>query len=390
LVEIPVINADGTLIAGHQRLKILLRQGKGEEYIDVRYPSRQLTEDEFKEYLIRSNVQTGEFDSRVLADNFDLSVLESWGVPPDVLSVGPDTERKPRRGEDDLPDLTSEPIVKIGDIFTINGHRIICGDSTRAEVWEALMQGEQAKLCFTSPPYNVGAGNDLYHNYNDNKNSEQYVQFNMDVIKNAENHIKGYLMWNLSYSQNARQEFIEIYYRICKESQFDFLEQVVWHKKSAMPVTSNKFFVRTHESIMVAAMPDTIIEELEMYYLGTNQPRTYVFNKTKNAHLPNHWEVVVPNDTQLATHKATFPVALPEKGILLTTSAKDIVVDPFLGAGTTLIASEKNKRVCYGIELSPQYVELAICRYADFCNGNVVFKHENGNITLKDLWSGRN
>lgn len=102
LVEIPAINTDNTIVAGHQRMKIMQLIGRGEEEIDVRVPNRQLTEAEFKEYNVRSNKNTAGWNYDVLANNFELSDLFAWGFKPDELVF--DTEMEPEVDESDLKD----------------------------------------------------------------------------------------------------------------------------------------------------------------------------------------------------------------------------------------------------------------------------------------------
>jgi len=92
LAEIPAINANNTILAGHQRLKIMALLGRGDEEIDVRIPSRQLTEEEEREYLVRSNKNAGEWDFDILANSFDHEDLIEWGFEPKTLGIGSEEE----------------------------------------------------------------------------------------------------------------------------------------------------------------------------------------------------------------------------------------------------------------------------------------------------------
>ena len=105
LVEIPAINKDGTLLAGHQRLKVMQMIGRGQEKIDVRVPDRQLTPEEAKEYNIRSNADGGEWNFDTLADEFEMDDLRGWGFSDKELIQGFDLDD----GEDDIPPEKKPP-----------------------------------------------------------------------------------------------------------------------------------------------------------------------------------------------------------------------------------------------------------------------------------------
>ncbi len=153
LVEIPAINKDGVIIAGHQRLKIMQALGKGDEKIDVRVPDRLLTEAELKEYNVRSNKNTGEWDWDILANAFDLDDLKDWGFDEKDLQINmPDEDIV----EDEAPEVEEgEPDSKLGEVYELGRHRLMCGDSTKKEDVQKLMAGAKADMVFTDPPYGV-------------------------------------------------------------------------------------------------------------------------------------------------------------------------------------------------------------------------------------------
>src|SRR6476620_7003395 len=150
LVEIPAINLDNKLLAGHQRAVILMDLGRGDEQIDVRVPNRMLTEEEFKEYNVRSNVSIGEWDIDILNAIFSDIDLLSLGLnvddiplPEDNLPDALQTESEPEFE----PELPANPITILGDVYEFRSlqkklvHRIVCGDSTSAEVYAQLLEG---------------------------------------------------------------------------------------------------------------------------------------------------------------------------------------------------------------------------------------------------------
>jgi hypothetical protein len=123
LVEIPAIDLDNTLLAGHQRTTILLKLGRGDEEIDVRVPNRKLTEEEFKEYNIRSNANTGSWNVDMLSTAFDAPSLEEWGL--DVTKMKGFVTEGGVDEEKEIPETPKIPIVKRGDIFQLGVHTIM-------------------------------------------------------------------------------------------------------------------------------------------------------------------------------------------------------------------------------------------------------------------------
>lgn len=331
--------------------------------------------EKMREIMIRDNVQNGEWDAEKLSSLFGENELEAFGV--DLSQFGVFNE-KPIDGEDDVPETPVTTEIKLGDMFQLGRHKIMCGSSTSYEDIKKLMGEEKARLIFTSPPYNMDGG--LYASYEDNKKSDEYIDFNIDVIKKYKDFLNGFIFWNISYNKNTRHEFIEIMYRILKETGLEFLELIVWNKKHAMPIVSKEMMTRQYEDILAVGDPDAIKEDLEMFTLARNNHKAYFSRRGRKA-LTNYWEVGT-NNTQLDNHKACFPVALPTKAIGIMTKVDDVVVEPFLGSGSTLIAAEKLERVCYGMELDPIYVDISCKRWCDFVGSKKIIK--NG-IEI-DMW----
>jgi len=375
LAEIPCINLDNQIIAGHQRIKILASLYGLDYEIDVRVPNRQLTKDELDEYLIRSNKNVGEWDFDILKDNFDISSLLDFGFDKDELLKNFSIDESDIV-EDETPELQKTTIVRAGDIWELERHKIICGDSQDLSIYERLIADKSIGLVFSSPPYNMNA--DLYKNYKDNLESEEYIKFNLRVIENIEKFLKGFLFWNISYNRKTRWEFLEIIYKIIKETKLKFLELIVWDKGHGMPITTNTMLTRPYENILMTSSDGELSQDIDFYFCG-NSDRKAIFNKTKGKAITNYWRVDT-NNSQMKEHKACFPVKLPAKAMLLTTNETDFVLDVFLGSGTTLIAAEQTNRNCFGIELDPFYCQLIIDRYINFTknNGDDVFLVRDG------------
>lgn len=352
-----LIDKNDVIIVGHGRWLAYNKYPEGikEPWI---VKAEDLTDEQVKAYRLADN-KLNESDWEM-----DLAIEELKGLSDemfDLTGFDADLLIEPEDKDDEIPE-NPPAIAKLGDIYQLGEHRVMCGDATKKEDVEKLMNGKKAKLIFTSPPYNMDAG--MYETYEDNLKSEEYIDFNIKVIEEFKKYLEGFLFWNISYNKNIRSEFIEIIYRITKETGLKFLELIVWNKKHALPITSKQMMTRQYEDILLVGDEDSIKEDLEMFFCGRNVKTAY-FNKKTQRGVTNYWEVGT-NKTQLDNHLACYPVALPVKGILLMTNEEDIVVDPFIGSGSTLIASEKTNRICYGMELDPKYVDVIIKRYEDY------------------------
>jgi len=365
-----IINTDNMIIGGHQRKKILeTLLGYDPDYqIDVRVPDRELSIDEARELNVRLNKNVADWDFDILANNFELDDLLNWGFDKQELDLDLWAGEPPEDVEpqiDKAEELREKFGVETGQLWKLGDHRLICGDCTDKAVVDKVMGGEFAKTVFTSPPYNMNSN--LYKDYSDNLKSEKYIEFNLEVVNNIKPHLRGYLFWNLSYNKNSRWEFLEIFYRIIKQSGLRFLEMIVWDKGHGLPITSSEMLTRSYEDILLMADEDSIVKELDLVGLFGTEKRAY-FNKKTMKGITNYWRVGT-NKSQIDELLACFPIELPERGIILTTNSGDIVLEPFLGSGTTLIACERLGRKCRAVEISPAYCAVAIQRWVDVTGG---------------------
>ena len=254
--------------------------------------------------------------------------------------------------EDAVPDVPDEPKTKLGDIWVLGNHRLMCGDSTSIDAVEKLMDGQKADMVFTSPPYNADtkAGHgDIFNKkksvklysdgYSDNLPSQDYIDFASSVLEVCFANTDGFIFWNVSYNAKSRNEYIK---QIV--NRLDYLvEQVCWKKTSTIPFKG--CLMRDWEPI---------------YVFSTNKQGLNTKTVTSN-----FWQVS-NTGAQQDNHKACFPVELPEKGISLVNTNTSIIFEPFCGSGTTMIAAEKTNRKCYGMELDPKYCDVIIKRWEDF------------------------
>ena len=199
----PILLSDRTgeliIIAGNMRYQAAKKIGL--EQVPT-YLIEGLTEEKEKEIIIRDNVQNGKWDFEVLANDWDLDQIESWGVDiPDV-----DLDPEPEEAEEDNFDVESNmpknPVSKIGDIYRLGRHRLVCGDATIAEHLDALMDGKSADAYITDPPYNVdyvGKTKDALKIDNDKMADATFQEFLFDSFTQADRVMKkgaAYYIWH--------------------------------------------------------------------------------------------------------------------------------------------------------------------------------------------------
>lgn len=347
-----VVNKDYLILGGNMRFKAAQKAGVKE--IDVTVVD--WPEDKQREFIIKDNVSGGEWDWDLLANEWDTELLQDWGLKlPDGLGEDEEIE------EDEAPEVDEGGALSLkGEVYLLGRHKVMCGDSTNKDDINKLFDQDKAKLIFTSPPYNMDGG--MYETYEDNLARQEYIEFNLNVVNIWKKYLKGFVFWNISYNKNARDEFIEILYRIINETGLKFLELIVWNKKTAMPIISKDGLTRQYEDILAVGDEDSLKEDFEMNAILRNNKQSF-FNIKTRKWLRNYWEIS-PVNSQLDNHKACYPVNLPARAIRIMTVNNEIVADPFLGSGSTLIACEQTGRICYGMELDPKYVDVIRKRYA--------------------------
>jgi site-specific DNA-methyltransferase (adenine-specific) len=360
-----VVDKNNIIVVGHTRFRAAKKLNLKTVPVLI---ADQLNEDQIRAYRIMDNKSNefAEWDLDLL-----LAEMKELDGRIDMMLTGfredefqymsDDSMRTEDEKDNSTPPLTTgDVITEQGDIWHLGDHRLICGSSTDPTVWASLMLDKTARLVFTSPPYNMGAK--LYDEYSDDKGSEEYIQFNLDVIDCALKHLQGFIFWNISYNKNSRSEFIDVLYQIKKKAKF--LELICWKKNSAIVQGSSlDSLTRGYEDIAVYSTDDCY-EDLDWISINTNV-KNYNYNRKFKNKITNFWEIDNKN-VQEDNHRAAFPVELPGRGIKMVTKNGDIVVDPFGGTGTTLIACEKYNRVGYLIELSPVYCDMIIQRWCDY------------------------
>lgn len=335
-----VVNQDMIILGGNMRFRACKEAGIKEIPVII----TDLSEEKQREFLIKDNTSGGEWDWDMLANEWDAEELDAWGLDLPVFDIK--DEGTAEEDNYDVPDTIETDIV-LGDLFEIGEHRLLCGDSTDSDSIAKLMSGNKADLVFTSPPYNAntkaGQGDifnkkksiKLYNEgYSDNLNSNEYIDFVVQVLDNCFLFTNGFIFWNVSYNANSRFEYIK---QISNHLEF-LIEQICWKKSSTIPFKGS------------------LMRDWEPIYLFSTNGQKLGLDKV----VSNYWEISNTRSQQ-DNHKACFPIELPYKAIELVKKS-DLILEPFCGSGSTMVASHQLKRKCYGMELDPKYCQVIIDR----------------------------
>ena len=344
LVDPLIINKnkdrENILVGGHQRLRIAKELGiKTIPCVEVDLPL-----DQEKELNIRLNKNVGEWDYDSLANYFDASELTDWGFTDDELQF---YEEEPEKGlidDDEIPEV-EESITKQGDLWILGDHRLYCGDATKKEDVDLLMDGQKADMVFTDPPYGVNYEGGHFHSgdvkikrkrkklLNDD-NAEIYDKFLSAIIPFVDGAIytwfadlKGYDVYNAIINNNCEIHAL-----------------IIWHKTNATYSAMNAQYKQRHEPCL--------------YFKPKGKTLKWCGKSTENT----IWELKTDGKNKL--HPTQKPIELAIKAI--SNHKANNILDVFLGSGSTLIACEKTNRKCYGMEIDPHYCDVIVKRWEEF------------------------
>ena len=342
LAEIPAIDTDNTIIAGHMRMKIMLALGRGEEEIDVRIPNRKLTQEEFDEYNIRSNKNTGEWDFDMLA-NFDEEMLKETGFSSDELD-------KVFKGEDvEEEEVVDEPKSKEGEIYQLGEHRLMCGDSTKESDIERLMNGKKADMIYTDPPFNIGI---KYNKYKDNRKKEEFEGFIEKLISNALLFSKE----NVAVYFWCDEAYIWMIQNIYRRLEIENKRVCLWIKENMNPVPQVGYN-KVYEPCVLGWRGKPVVNTKIKFF-------SEILNK--DVEMENYVDIWFErrDNRNEYEHPTQKPISLAQKPITINSQRGDIILDLCGGSGSTLLSADQIGRVCYTMEMDARYVDVIRKRYA--------------------------
>lgn len=363
-----IVNEDLTVIGGHQRLTVL----KDLDYETAKCVIVDLPKEDEKALNIALNKITGQWDEALLADllldlqesdfNLDLTGFDPPEID-DILSNVHDKELS--EDEFDVEEELKKPTLsRHGDIWQLGKHRVICGDSTKAETYKQLLDDRKANLVVTDPPYNVDVEETAGKILNDNMSDGDFYQFLLSMFTQVENHMEDdasiYVFHADTEGLNFRKAF--------KDAGFYLSGCCIWKKNSL--VLGRSPYQWQHEPCL---------------YGWKKKGKHQWFSDRKQTTI---WEYDRPKSSK--DHPTMKPIQLMAYPIQNSSMRGTIVLDPFLGSGSTLIAADQTGRVCYGIELDEKFVDVIVKRYIEVTGDTEVTVQRNHEVltynqVLKEL-----
>ena len=348
----PIICSNRTgkniIIAGNQRYKAAKELGMKK----VPCVIMTLTEEKEKEINIRDNVELGEWDFDILANEFNEEDLKDWGVELEHITVDNNTEDIEIK-EEDLNNLKIDSIVKKGQVYQLGNSFLMCGDATNIEDIKKLMNNKTADLCFTSPPYNINISPTEktkskynYVNNNDNQTTEDYTNFLSTYLFNSLQFCQ-YSFLNIQSLSNNKISLIDLMYKM----KDYYNDTIIWNKGGQPAIKTNVL--------------NSCFEYIHIFSKYTNKRNIDI--KEFRGTIDNVINInkVVKNDFS-NIHNATFPSELVE--FIINNFCNNSILDLFGGTGTTLLVAEKLNKQCFIMEIEEKYCDVIIYRYENMFN----------------------
>ena len=377
---VPVlIDANNVIIAGHGRISAMRQLGR-EEVPCVRMSD--LSEDEVKALRLADNqlaTMSGWDQEIVVAE---LKELDMRGFNIELTGFSRSLILQTDEKDDRVPELPAKAKSKLGDLYELGGHKILCGDATNEGDMMRLMGKVKADMLFSDPPYNVnykGAGKNTSQGImNDKMGAAQFREFLVDSFKHWPDAVKkgaGLYVFHSPTTQAIFEDALNV-------TGFEVKYQLIWNKPSAglgMGDYRNK-----HEPFFYACL-----KKADPLFYGDRTNTTIVdFTKTdeqlakwaksiKQAEKEGKMTIwtMKREPTQDYVHPTQKPVELIMYALNNSSKVEDVVLDPFLGSGSTMIGCQKTNRFCYGLELDPRFVDVIVQRWCDYTENRNILKN---------------
>jgi len=337
-------NGKYVTLGGNMRLRALRELGVKDIMVGIVRPK---SEAEKIEYNLSDNDRAGEYIEQDLAEliypyleeinleDFKVDLGEAVDMKSVIDDYGPSDEK-----DDEIPEIDDGPaITKPGDLFTLGRHRLLCGDATKEEDVKRLMNDKKASICITDPPYSADYGSrkekpdTTLRSYQDPKNAGDLLFRFMSTMPTE--------CLIMTYTDKQLHPYV----LTCEKLGFETIDLLIW-KKQNFCFWPGARYQQQHELIFL------VRKKGARFYSNTASNDSTV------------WEI--DRETRNNIHPTARPLMLWEKIIKNHTRRSDLIYDPFLGSGTTIIASEKLNRICYGMEISPYFCDVTITRFSDF------------------------
>lgn len=359
----PVIwnQTTGRVVGGHQRLKVLMDMGMTEVDCVV----VEMDEDKEKALNIALNKISGDWDKDKLAlliadlQGADFDVSLTGFEPAEIDDLFKDTLKDGVKDDDfDVgAELEKPTMTKPGDIWTLGRHRLICGDSTKAETYDLLMGSTKANLVITDPPYNVNYEGSAGKIKNDNMEDDAFYNFLLDAYTQMHSAMADdasiYVFHADTEGLNFRRAFAD--------AGFYLSGCCIWKKQSL--VLGRSPYQWQHEPCLYGWKKNG----KHQWYTGRKETTIWEFDKPKKN----------------GDHPTMKPIPLLAYPIMNSSMSNSVVLDPFGGSGSTLIACEQTDRICYTVELDEKFCDVIVKRYIEQVGGSDGVAVQRDGLTYK-------
>jgi DNA modification methylase len=353
-----LLDGDNGVIAGHGRILAARKLGyKDVPTIELSY----LTEAQKKAYVIADNklaLNAGWDEAVLLAEfeglkdaGYDLSLTGFSG--DEIKNLKPEIINDGLTDEDAVPDVPDEPKTKLGDIYQLGNHRLMCGDSTSIDAVDKLMDGNKADMVFTDPPYGVdydgGHATEKRRTKLDNDDKTLMYAGALPIAYMVSKEGAALYLW-------FADRFAKDVLTALEECNYKVRTWIIWNKNLAQFGAIGAQYKPKHEPCIYAFKKGHA-----PYWNGPNNEVTV-------------WDVKRHSKNEF--HPTQKPVELPERALQNNSKAGDIVLDLFGGSGSTMIAAEKIGRKACLMELDPKYCDVIVKRWEDFTGKKAEFINE--------------
>lgn len=322
-----VVDKEGIILGGNMRYRALQDLGMEirDEWVKV---ADKLTDEERRRFIVEDNLEFGEFDWDSLSTQYDAEELMAWGMDEKDLQIEKEVV------EDEVPEVSDEPPVsKLGEVYQLGKHRIMCADSTVKSNVEKLMDGKKADMVFTDPPYGMDLDTDFSkmtsaNSFASGKKHTRVIgddkQFDATFLIDMADEV---LLFGADY-------YVDTLPNYGKDGSW-----MIWDKRAGE--SQDKGF-------------------------GSNFEMLWSKVKHKRWLLRQTWfGFFTGGEKREYEHPTCKPVKLLAE-VMDKIKAPDVILDLFLGSGSTLIACEQTNRICYGMEIDEKYCDVIRKRYAKF------------------------
>lgn len=363
-----VVDENNTILGGNMRYRAMQKLGyKQAEVVKV----SGLTDEQKREFIIKDNVAFGDWDWDALANEWDMGQLSEWGLDiPEPENVDQEVE------EVDVPEVAGEPDSQAGEVYSLGNHRLICGDCTKSDIMSKLMGDKVADLLLTDPPYGVDYhGGTKEHLTIDNDkidSQDELREFLCDALSASDPFIKGGGVYYIFSPDNNMRAFMEAIM-----SRYRIRSTLIWVKNRL--VLGRQDYQWRHEPTFYgwkdgahywcgSRSQDTILDKEIDYDSMTKADAVAMLKDILDNNAVPTTALKFARPSVSREHPTMKPITLLAYLIKNSSRPGELVLDPFGGSGSTLLACEQTGRVCYTAEIDRHYCDVIRKRYWRFVN----------------------